>query len=199
MKRILAWFLALIMVFGMVSLPKMTKAEGEEVPDQPESVDEIVNDAEGEPKAPGTKDGQYFDIGAFTMAVGDTAQLETTLTEATWGSDDETVLTVNEDHVVTALGVGHADSWLGRCRRHAALSEGSRGPALSAGSGRSVRLQLHRLQHLHLILYRLSAAFGIHNSCGEHLSAQQQQAVSMRTVRSALAQEGAVPTLWSRE
>lgn len=55
MKRILAWFLALIMVFGMVSLPKMTKAEGEEVSDQPESVDEIVNDAEGEPKARGPR------------------------------------------------------------------------------------------------------------------------------------------------
>ena len=65
MKRILAWFLALIMVFGMVSLPKMTKAEGEEVPDQPESVDEIVNDAKGESKAPGTKDGQYWERNAF--------------------------------------------------------------------------------------------------------------------------------------
>ncbi len=111
MKRILAWFLALIMVFGMVSLPKMTKAEGEEVSDQPESVDEIVNDAEGEPKAPGTKDGQYWDIGSFILAVGDTTHLETTLTGAVWGSDDETVVTVDENHVVTARSVGHAYIW----------------------------------------------------------------------------------------
>ena len=111
MKRILAWFLALIMVFGMVSLPKMTKAEGEEVPDQPESVDEIVNDAEGEPKAPGTKDGQYFDIDCFTMAVGETKQLETTLTDAVWGSDNEDIVTVDRDFVVTAHSVGHAYIW----------------------------------------------------------------------------------------
>ena len=111
MKRILAWLLALIMVFGMVSLPKMAKAEGEEDPERPESVEEIVNDAEGESKASGTKDGQYWDIGSFILAVGDTTHLETTLTGAVWGSDDETVVTVDENHVVTARSVGHAYIW----------------------------------------------------------------------------------------
>ena len=112
MKRILAWFLALIMVFAMGSLPRMTKAEGEEDPDQPESVEEIVNDVEGKPETPGTKDGPYDNQGVFTLAVGETKQLDTSPTEGyyevNWDSGDSTVVTVDQNGTVIACGVGYA-------------------------------------------------------------------------------------------